>query len=154
MNRPAHHVVAAILVREHRVLLCHRRADRAWYPDVWDLPGGHVEAAESAGEAVVRECREELGIDVRDPGRPLTVTTGDATMSVFWLRSWDGSPTNAAPDEHRAIGWFSAAELAALPLSDPRFGPLLVESLGRDVTDAPRPPSRPAQASVNDRRSP
>ena len=24
-----------------RILLCHRRPDRAWYPDVWDLPGGH-----------------------------------------------------------------------------------------------------------------
>ena len=38
-----HDVVAALLVRADRVLLCHRSPDRRWFPDVWDFPGGHVE---------------------------------------------------------------------------------------------------------------
>jgi 8-oxo-dGTP pyrophosphatase MutT (NUDIX family) len=57
-------VATAILRSRDRVLLCHRRADRAWYPDVWDLPGGHVEPEGSPREALIRELKEELGIDV------------------------------------------------------------------------------------------
>ena len=41
----AHDVVAGVLIRDGHVLLCHRSPAREWYPDVWDLPGGHVEAA-------------------------------------------------------------------------------------------------------------
>ncbi|WP_433427484.1 NUDIX hydrolase [Nonomuraea sp. CA-141351] len=37
-------IVTAVLRDGDRVLLCHRSAGRRWYPDVWDLPGGHVEA--------------------------------------------------------------------------------------------------------------
>ena len=40
-------LVAALLVRDGRMLLCHRSAGRRWYPDVWDFPGGHVEGGES-----------------------------------------------------------------------------------------------------------
>jgi oligopeptide/dipeptide ABC transporter ATP-binding protein len=36
-------IVTAVLRDGDRVLLCHRSAGRRWYPDVWDLPGGHVE---------------------------------------------------------------------------------------------------------------
>lgn len=41
-----HHVVAGLLVRGTEVLLGHRSPGRRWYPDVWDLPGGHVEDGE------------------------------------------------------------------------------------------------------------
>ena len=36
-------IVTALLRDGNRVLLCHRSPRRRWYPDVWDLPGGHVE---------------------------------------------------------------------------------------------------------------
>ncbi|WP_084685963.1 NUDIX domain-containing protein [Nonomuraea coxensis] len=54
--------VTAVLRDGDRVLLCHRNAGRRWYPDVWDLPGGHVEEGEDPKESLVRELREELGI--------------------------------------------------------------------------------------------
>jgi ADP-ribose pyrophosphatase YjhB (NUDIX family) len=44
----------------HRVLLCHRR-DR----DAWNLPGGGVEPGESPWECVVREVKEETGLEVQ-----------------------------------------------------------------------------------------
>jgi len=34
-------------VRDGCVLLCHRHPNRQWYPNVWDVPGGHIEADES-----------------------------------------------------------------------------------------------------------
>ena len=39
-------LVAGVLVRGAEVLLGHRSPHRRWYPDVWDLPGGHVEPGE------------------------------------------------------------------------------------------------------------
>jgi len=45
-----HHVSCGLLVRADRVFLVHRSPAKTWYPNVWDLPGGHVEPGES-GEA-------------------------------------------------------------------------------------------------------
>lgn len=39
-------VVPGLVRGDGRVLLCHRQADRASYPNVWDLPGGHIEPGE------------------------------------------------------------------------------------------------------------
>ncbi|WP_428833210.1 NUDIX hydrolase [Micromonospora coerulea] len=50
-------IVTAVLRDGDRVLLCHRSAGRRWYPDVWDLPGGHVEEGEDPKESLVRELR-------------------------------------------------------------------------------------------------
>ena len=55
-------IAVAVLVRNGLVLLVHRHPLREWYPDCWDLVGGHVEKGESPGEAVIRECFEELGV--------------------------------------------------------------------------------------------
>lgn len=50
----------AIIFDEHgRVLLCHRRDF-----DAWNLPGGGVESGELPTEAVIREVKEETGLDI------------------------------------------------------------------------------------------
>ncbi|WP_440071557.1 NUDIX domain-containing protein [Streptosporangium sp. OZ121] len=53
-------IVTAVLRDGDRVLLCRRSAGRRWYPDVRDLPGGHVEEGEGPKGSRVRELREEL----------------------------------------------------------------------------------------------
>lgn len=50
---------AIILDKQKRFLLCHRRDY-----DLWNLPGGGVEAGEAPWECVVREVKEEVGLDV------------------------------------------------------------------------------------------
>lgn len=105
--------VAGAIVRGGRVLLV-KRSPQAWnYPDVWDLFGGHVEEGESLDEALRREAREELGVEVEsfhplgtvhDPVEPADIT-------IFAVTAWGGEPVNAAPDEHSEIGWFSPDEL-------------------------------------------
>lgn len=118
---PRHEIAAAILVDGDRVLMCHRHPDRRWYPDIWDLPGGHVEEGETPQGALVRELQEELGISV-DPatvGSRRTLTP-DArlTIHVWVVRAWSGVVTNRAPTEHDVIGWFLPAEVAGLDLPD------------------------------------
>ena len=80
----------------------YRSPSKRHYPDVWDLFGGHVEAGESPEEALRREAREELGIEVlattwlgqiHDPIEP-------AVVQVYAVAS---EPVNAAPEEHTEV---------------------------------------------------
>jgi mutator protein MutT len=55
-------VVAGILERNSKILICRRRADQP-HPLKWEFPGGKLEPGESPPAALVRELREELGIE-------------------------------------------------------------------------------------------
>ena len=57
-------VVVGALIRGGRVLLVHRRPNKRANPDVWDLPGGLIEQGESELEALERELRGELGLQI------------------------------------------------------------------------------------------
>jgi mutator protein MutT len=124
-------IVAAFLRDGNRVLLCHRSAGRRWYPDVWDLPGGHVEHGEMPSAALVREIREELGIAIAEPsGPPMQEIRADTFDMQIWLVDrWTGTPLNAAPDEHDVIAWFEGTELADLHLAHDSYLPTLTEVL-------------------------
>jgi 8-oxo-dGTP pyrophosphatase MutT (NUDIX family) len=117
-------------VRDGRVLLCHRHPSRRAYPDCWDLVGGHVEVGESPGQAVHRECLEELGVTVQDPA-PMPFTNTDPALDVraFLVTRWDGEPVNAAPDEHDDLRWFRPGELAGIKLADPASLPDIVNAI-------------------------
>ncbi|WP_433303345.1 NUDIX domain-containing protein [Actinoplanes sp. CA-030573] len=112
-------IVTAVLRDGDRVLLCHRSPGRRHNPDVWDLPGGHVEEGEKPEASLVRELREELGITAPEPaGPPLhEFRTGLVHMRIWLVEKWTGTPVNAAPEEHDAMGWFRTADLGGLRLA-------------------------------------
>ena len=124
-----HLVVAAALVHAGEVLLCHRSPTRAWYPDVWDLPGGHVEDGESPQGALRRELSEELGVDIGivtgPPAMSLEDGAAELRLSVWAVTGWRGDVRNREPAEHDRIGWFTAGRLDALALADDRYLPFL-----------------------------
>ncbi len=124
-------VAAGIVVSHGRVLLCHRSADRSWYPNVWDLPGGHLEPGERPQSALVRELREELGIVVAEPATPefSRLVTSDFDMRVWIVTEWDGTPVNASPGEHDRVAWTSPGVVATLPLAHPRYPSLIADAL-------------------------
>ncbi|MFI7213272.1 NUDIX domain-containing protein [Micromonospora maritima] len=117
-----HVVVCGALVENGAVLLVHRSPTRRAYPDLWDLPGGHVEAGESERQALAREMFEELGLRIATESSSrlgdVRVGSGDNAVhiSVWHVGEWAGSPTNRAPDEHDDIAWVGIDELAGLPL--------------------------------------
>ena len=117
-----HDIVAAAIVRNGAVLLCHRHPDREWYPNVWDVPGGHVDEGESPMDALVRELREELGIEI-DRSRAVSVLRHspkkDLDIETWAVAGWSGELFNAEPAEHDAIRWFTVPELEGLDLADP-----------------------------------
>lgn len=134
---PPHDVVAALFVRAGTVLLCHRHPGRRWYPDCWDLPGGHVEAGETAHDALVRECREELGVTVLET-RPVAVEVLDpaVVLRVLAVAAWSGEPLNRAPEEHDAIAWCDATGLAGARLADERLRRLLLDAARAGIPEA------------------
>lgn len=86
-----HGVVAGLLCRRGRALLVHRSARRRWYPDAWDLPGGHVQEGEAPHHALVRELREELGITIEAGDEPFAHVQGpDFRMDIWTIDGWTG----------------------------------------------------------------
>lgn len=110
--------------------MVHRSPQRRWYPDAWDLPGGHVEDGEVPREALVRELDEELGITARVTGEPFAHVKGaDFRMDIWVVDQWAGEPSNCAPLEHDALAWMTAHELSGLQLADARLPQLLRAAL-------------------------
>lgn len=125
----------AALVRDGLVLLAHRHPARRWYPDCWDLVGGHVEPNELPHQTVTRECFEELGVHVHDP-RPIPMTVSDPTLAMraFLVTRWEGEPVNAAPEEHDDLRWFRPSELADLTMAHPASLSSILSAI-QDVTE-------------------
>jgi len=123
-------IVAAVLVRDGRVLLCLRSPERRWSPCLWDLPGGHVERGESDPVALARELGEELGVTVAASTIAATlpevrIIDPEVDMRVWVVHDWSGEAVNAAPDEHDAVGWFEPSQLERLSLAHPEYRGLL-----------------------------
>jgi mutator protein MutT len=128
-----HRVVAVILRRDDKILLCHRSPDRRWYPDVWDFPGGHIEPGESSEDALQREVAEELGVKLGgvdgDPVLHRVDPQQSLDLTVWVSHRWHGDVSNRQPHEHDAIGWFKAGQLEGLSLADPSYLALLRQVL-------------------------
>ena len=112
-------VVAAVLVdRDGRILLAQRPAGKKM-AGLWEFPGGKVEAQETPEAALVRELKEELGIDTRTSClAPLTFVSHryddfHLFMPVFICRQWSGAVT---PHEGQQIAWVKPQKLRDYPM--------------------------------------
>lgn len=97
-------VAAALIWREDKILICRRPANKA-RALLWEFPGGKVEAGETKQQALVRECREELGITVV-PGSvyyEVTHTYPDITIHLTLFNC----TTQDEPQrlEHSELAW-------------------------------------------------
>ena len=106
-------VVGAALVRDGRVLAS-RRTDPPRLAGLWEFPGGKVEPGETDEQALVRELREELGVEASvgnrlGPDLPIGET---AVLRVYVCRIVTGEPMLVDHDEHR---WLAADELDDVP---------------------------------------
>ena len=101
------------------------------YPGVWDLPGGHLDEAETPPAALARELGEELGIEATVPTAAWRVVDGDGDyrLHLFLVRRWSGEVVNAEPMEHDDLAWFGAADLQALELAHDSYRDLIQDAL-------------------------
>lgn len=109
-------VVAGALVRDGLLLL----AQRSRPPELagrWELPGGKVETGETPEIALVRELREELGIETT-VGEALAgdvALASGSTLRAYRVGLVEGTPVAL---EHSDLRWVDARELAAMDLVD------------------------------------
>jgi 8-oxo-dGTP diphosphatase len=98
-------VAAAVIERPGEFLLAQRPAGKP-YPGYWEFPGGKIEPGEDARAALVRELREELGIETREATpwitRVYAYTHATVRLHFFRVTRWDGEPR---PLEDQAIRW-------------------------------------------------
>jgi mutator protein MutT len=122
-------VVAAVLRRGDELLVCQRPLSKR-HAGLWEFPGGKCEAGESDTEALRRELREELGMELQDADAPLYESRDENSPFVIAF-----VPVTAVGEpqcfEHAAIQWGTIAELQHLPLAptDLRF---VLHLLGAD----------------------
>lgn len=92
MEQKITEVVAALIVKDHRFLICQRPAHKA-RGLLWEFVGGKVEQGETLPQALIRECREELGIRVtpQEIFMQLVHTYPDITvrLTLFWAQTQD-----------------------------------------------------------------
>lgn len=98
---------AALVDGDGRVLLARRPKGKAM-AGFWEFPGGKLDEGETPEEALVRELREELGIEAEASCMAPVAFASQSTagqhllMPLFALRKWRGIPR---PTEHEALVW-------------------------------------------------
>ncbi|MFF8591092.1 (deoxy)nucleoside triphosphate pyrophosphohydrolase [Streptomyces sp. NPDC015220] len=112
-------VVGAALLDDGRLLAARRSAP----PELagrWELPGGKVEPGERPEDALVRELREELGVEAEVAER---VPGSWPLRPPYELRVWTARlrPGSAAPkplQDHDELRWLTPAEIWTVPWLD------------------------------------
>jgi 8-oxo-dGTP diphosphatase len=113
-------IAEIIIIHRGRVLLVQQRKSSVY--GKWGFPGGHVEATESTEEALVREVKEELGIDIFGAGLQKIEheedggDEGELIVSTYYL-SRDLFLPKLQEEELIGSGWFTFDEFRKLSTS-------------------------------------
>jgi len=106
--------VVAVLVRGERLLYI-QRAEALAFGGYWCPLSGKVEPGESQAHAVVREVREEVGLEVRAVRKVWECPTEGADYLLhWWLVDEDGGDLVLDPREVADAGWFTRDEIFGL----------------------------------------
>ena len=108
----------ALIDSDGRVLMA-KRPEGKTFAGLWEFPGGKVEEGERPEAALIRELKEELGIDVTESClAPLTFASHTYSdfhllMPLYVCRRWKGIPRGL---EGQQLKWVIAKDLRALPM--------------------------------------
>jgi len=108
----------ALIDPDGRVLIAKRPEGKAM-AGLWEFPGGKIRPHETPEAALIRELKEELGIDVTESClAPFTFASHaydgfHLLMPLYVCRKWGGTPQ---PLEHQELKWVRPAKLADYPM--------------------------------------
>jgi 8-oxo-dGTP diphosphatase len=122
MERERHRLVlvaaCALIDADGRVLIAQRPEGKPM-AGLWEFPGGKVETDERPEDALIRELREELAIEVQEAClAPFTFASHRyedfaLLMPLYVCRRWSGTPIAR---EHRRLKWVRPRELTDFPM--------------------------------------
>ena len=118
-NKPVVLVVAVALIDADGRVLIAKRPEGKTLAGRWEFPGGKVAAGETPETALIRELKEELGIDVTESClAPFSFAshgyeTFHLLMPLYVCRKWTGTPQTL---EHPELKWVRPGKLADYPM--------------------------------------
>lgn len=132
-EKPALDIAAGVLIKPSGEVLIAQRRPGTDGAGKWEFPGGKVESGESNSQALVRELREEIGIEVK-AARPLLAFSHKYShrlvrLQMWLVTEWTGMPTGC---EGQTLAWATTEQL-------PEFDLL---AANKPIVDALRLPDR------------
>ncbi|MBN9062550.1 MAG: 8-oxo-dGTP diphosphatase MutT [Rhizobiales bacterium] len=126
-------VAVALVDADNRVLIAQRPEGKT-LAGLWEFPGGKIEPGERPEETLIRELKEELGIDVKEAClAPLTFASHAYSdfhllMPLYICRRWEGT---VASREGQALKWVRPNRLRDYPMppADEPLIPHLIDAL-------------------------
>lgn len=107
--------VGAAIIKDNKILLIRRvKAPEA---DHWALPGGKVDLFETCEQAVTRETKEEINVEIQNPFLLTLMDMWDDEKTHHWIApiylvtEFNGEPSIQEPHKHSGLGWFSINDL-------------------------------------------
>lgn len=108
-------VVGGIIRKDGRYLLGKRPTGKS-QGGLWEFIGGKIELGESPEEALARECREEIALDIVNEWIRTSVTHAysDRTVHLILVECEPMPGSEPVALEHEMIGWFEPREMSTL----------------------------------------
>ncbi|MDF1758228.1 MAG: 8-oxo-dGTP diphosphatase MutT [Legionellaceae bacterium] len=106
-------VSVAIITNQEQQVLITQRSNKSSHPGKWEFPGGKLEENESAGEALIREIKEELGLDIKKFSYLTEINHNyldqDITLIIFRVDEYEGAA--ACLESQTAMQWVPIKDL-------------------------------------------
>lgn len=117
-------VVGAVIFRQGKILLLQRSSAERTFPNMWELPSGRREVSEKTEDALMREVREETGLDISvilpfsvfdyQIERPEEIRD---TVQINFLTEVRRNPTVSISKEHQNFAWVDKKDAASYHVS-------------------------------------
>jgi len=121
-------VVGGVIIKDSQILIVQRNKNEDIYPNLWELPSGKKEDLETVESSLIREIKEETGLDIK-PIIPFDVfnyqidkpdVVKDSTQINYLVRLVDeqNEPQVIISEEHQDYKWVKIEEVDLFNLSD------------------------------------
>ena len=118
-------VLAALIIKNDKVLILQRNKDQDIFPNMWELPSGKREPLETSGDSLLREVKEEAGLDIKiimpffvfdyQIEKPKEIR--DSTQINFLVTLVDNNKKIKLSSEHQNFAWIHEDEVNQYELS-------------------------------------
>jgi 8-oxo-dGTP diphosphatase len=118
-------VLGGVVIREGKILILQRHKDEDVYPNMWELPSGKREPLEPSEDSLIREVKEETGLDIKII-MPFSVfdyqvekldEIRDSTQINFLVTPINNKEVKLS-EEHQAFAWITKDEIDKYELTD------------------------------------
>ena len=109
-----------VFLKKENQFLFSRRFQTGYEDGKWSLPAGHVEKGETYTQCIIREAKEEIGVDILEKnlrvGHVLqrisqTKESGERMELFFVAEKWQGEPKIMEPEKCDGLKWFEKKKL-------------------------------------------